>query len=419
MRAMRGRRFDLKLKDKRLGWIVWGSFFAGTVVILAWQFGWFPVGYESAESGRLASIAPTEPDEADAAIPAFGPPPADQSEPVVVIAQPPRDESERRDAESPFLDFEPRIRSNRAPGAADEPHSSAHFIRDPNADDFARPVAGERGAARSRPGVWRDAAEFADAGIPSARPEIARSESGAQERAGGSGQPVSRPELAEIDRMIDRGDYVPAHRLLTDIHWSRPDLRPQIRERIETTAGSIFFAAEPHYLEPYVVQPGDLLSRIGKQYDVPWEYLVRLNRVDPRRIRPGQKLKVVRGPFHATVDLGDFELTVHTQDMFVKRYAVGIGKDASTPVGRFTVLGKVKNPQYTDPQTRVVVDGNDPANPLGKRWIDLGESYGIHGTIDPSSIGKAASRGCIRMRAEDIEEVFDMLQADSVVVIRE
>jgi lipoprotein-anchoring transpeptidase ErfK/SrfK len=48
----------------------------------------------------------------------------------------------------------------------------------------------------------------------------------------------------------------------------------------------------------------------------------------------------------------------------------------------------------------------------------LGKSYGIHGTIDPNSIGKAESRGCIRLRNQDVEEVYDMLAVGSEVTIR-
>jgi lipoprotein-anchoring transpeptidase ErfK/SrfK len=86
-------------------------------------------------------------------------------------------------------------------------------------------------------------------------------------------------------------------------------------------------------------------------------------------------------------------------------------------LGKFAVLKKVVNPQYTDPQGHVI-DGGDPSNPLGDRWLDLGNSYGIHGTIDPNSIGKAESRGCIRLRNEDVEEAYDMLAVGSEIVIR-
>ena len=58
-----------------------------------------------------------------------------------------------------------------------------------------------------------------------------------------------------------------------------------------------------------------------------------------------------------------------------------------------------------------------PENPLGDFWIDLGESYGIHGTNNPSSIGRARSRGCIRLLNRDIERLYGMLVTGSEVVI--
>ena len=72
----------------------------------------------------------------------------------------------------------------------------------------------------------------------------------------------------------------------------------------------------------------------------------------------------------------------------------------------------------------VTMERDDPNNPIGERWIGLDDgngkptSYGIHGTIDPSSIGKAHSRGCIRLRNEDVEEVYDFLGVGSEVVIQ-
>ena len=78
---------------------------------------------------------------------------------------------------------------------------------------------------------------------------------------------------------------------------------------------------------------------------------------------------------------------------------------------------KLVNPTYYGPDG-LVIDGDDPSNPLGEHWIDLGDSYGIHGTIDPESIGQARSRGCIRMKNEDVAEVFSLLSEGSEIVIR-
>ena len=201
------------------------------------------------------------------------------------------------------------------------------------------------------------------------------------------------------------------------IYWSNPELRNQIAQRIKRTADSIYFSSQPHYMDPYVVHAGDQLQKIASTYQVPWEYLAKLNQVDPHRIRPGQDLKVIKGPFSAVVELNSFNLTVHAHGYYVRRYAVGLGRDDATPEGTFRVVNKVVNPQYTDPSGRVI-DADDPANPLGERWIDLGNGYGIHGTVNPKSIGKAESRGCVRLTNADVEEVFDMLSVGSEVLIR-
>jgi L,D-transpeptidase ErfK/SrfK len=208
-----------------------------------------------------------------------------------------------------------------------------------------------------------------------------------------------------------------AHRELSSLYWAKPHWRAAIKERIERTANAIYFDPQPQFLQPYVVKPNDQLAVFSKKYNVPWEYLAKLNHVDAKKIRPGQQLKVIKGPFSAIVELNSYTMTVHAYGYFVRAYKIGIGRDGATPLGKFTVLKKVVNPQYTDPQGQVV-EGGDPTNPLGDRWLDLGKSYGIHGTIDPNSIGKAESRGCIRLRNENVEEVYDMLAVGSEVVIR-
>ncbi len=224
-------------------------------------------------------------------------------------------------------------------------------------------------------------------------------------------------ELKTIDEQIANNDFLPAHRTLSKLYWSHKDSRSEMLPRLERTAKAIFFEPHPHFVDPYVVQANDKLAAVASKYQLSWEYVRKLNRIDPRRIQSGQKLKILKGPFAAVVDLSEFALTVHLQGYYVKRYPVGIGKDGASAIGKFPVLNKIENPQYTGPDGRVI-PADDPANPLGERWIDLGESYGIHGTIEPDSIGKAASRGCIRMREKDVIEVYDFLVKGSEVVIR-
>jgi L,D-transpeptidase ErfK/SrfK len=87
------------------------------------------------------------------------------------------------------------------------------------------------------------------------------------------------------------------------------------------------------------------------------------------------------------------------------------------PVSKFTVENKQVDPTYYGPDS--VIEHDDQANPLGERWIDIGNSYGIHGTIDSGSIGRNESRGCIRMHNDDVAAVYDLLTIGSEVTIRE
>jgi LysM repeat protein len=224
-------------------------------------------------------------------------------------------------------------------------------------------------------------------------------------------------DLTKIDAWLKAGDYVSAHRDLSKIYWNHPESRRYIQERLNSNAKLIYFSPQPHFLEPYVIQSGDYLQKIAPKYGISWQYLANMNAINPRRIRVGQKLKVIKGPFSVFVDLSDFELTVHCHGFYVKRYTIGIGKDGASPQGKFTVLNKVEKAAWTDPNGNVV-PGDDSTNPLGSHWIDIGDGFGIHGTIEPDSIGKAESRGCIRMRNSDVKEVYDFLLNGSEVVIR-
>ncbi len=100
---------------------------------------------------------------------------------------------------------------------------------------------------------------------------------------------------------------------------------------------------------------------------------------------------------------------------YAGRFRIGVGQDQSTPDGDMTVQNKVVNPTYYGPGQ--VIGPEDPANPLGGRWIDLGNRIGIHGTNDPGSIGRAESRGCIRLSPGDINDVYDILSVGSRVTI--
>ena len=184
--------------------------------------------------------------------------------------------------------------------------------------------------------------------------------------------------------------------------------------------------------EAYVVQPGDVLSNIAPKFEVPWRFLSRINNdLEPRRLQIGQRLKVVRGPFHMVVHKDAFRADLYLQDMYVRSFDVGLGAHGSTPLGSFIVKkhSKLTNPEWVNPRTGERYNAEDPENPLGERWIglrgtdentELLRGYGLHGTIEPESIGTQASMGCIRFLPDDIAMIFDLMSEEKsrVMIVR-
>lgn len=98
-------------------------------------------------------------------------------------------------------------------------------------------------------------------------------------------------------------------------------------------------------------------------------------------------------------------------------YPVAVGAEVSpSPTGNFEIKSRLVKPTYYHPG-KVIPAGSN--NPLGTRWIGLStKGYGIHGTNVESSVGKAASHGCIRMHRKDLEQLFAAVQVGDQVEIR-
>jgi lipoprotein-anchoring transpeptidase ErfK/SrfK len=107
------------------------------------------------------------------------------------------------------------------------------------------------------------------------------------------------------------------------------------------------------------------------------------------------------------------------------RYGVGVGREGFTWSGVQTITRKAEWPDWHPPAQmiarqpylpRFVAGG--PGNPLGARAMYLGTSdYRIHGTNDPSTIGKFVSSGCIRLTNEDVADLFSRVDVGTKVVV--
>lgn len=137
-------------------------------------------------------------------------------------------------------------------------------------------------------------------------------------------------------------------------------------------------------------------------------------------IHKGDVLRIPTDRANVIVDLDARVLLYRHGDEVVRLWDIGIGKDGhETPTGEFTVGEKVEKPAHTS----LLLPYGHPDNPLGTRWMTLLKSgdkttYGIHGTWDPEGVGGRVSLGCVRMRNEDVEELFEILPMGADVSIR-
>ncbi len=107
------------------------------------------------------------------------------------------------------------------------------------------------------------------------------------------------------------------------------------------------------------------------------------------------------------------------------RYGIGVGRQGFTWAGVKQVAKKAEWPDWYPPSEmiarqpylpRMVAGG--PGNPLGARAMYLGGSeYRIHGTNDPTTIGKRVSSGCIRLTNEDVEDLYNRMQVGAKVIV--
>jgi len=116
------------------------------------------------------------------------------------------------------------------------------------------------------------------------------------------------------------------------------------------------------------------------------------------------------------VSIPDRKLAVIQDGVVLKTFDVAVGKPSTpSPSGDLKIINKVTDPTYYH-KGEVIKPGK--GNPLGNRWMGLSKpGYGIHGTNVQSSVGKAESHGCFRMRKHDVEELFTLVRVGDAVHI--
>ncbi|HBK46609.1 MAG TPA: murein L,D-transpeptidase [Xanthomonadaceae bacterium] len=173
------------------------------------------------------------------------------------------------------------------------------------------------------------------------------------------------------------------------------------------------FHASPKLLR--TLNPGVDLSRAGSEIQVP-------NIGDPAPLPKPARLVIDKS--ESTLRLFD------DQDKVIAQVPVSSGsKHDPLPIGRWKILGVSRDPKFHyNPKLFWDAKAGDskatlppgPNNPVGVVWIDISKPhYGLHGTPEPSHIGKTESHGCVRMTNWDARRVADAVDASVPVVMQE
>jgi lipoprotein-anchoring transpeptidase ErfK/SrfK len=217
---------------------------------------------------------------------------------------------------------------------------------------------------------------------------------------------------------IDDGQWYEALFTLS-LQCNSPDMSAEERTRLldllDPLAAKVVYSNE-HLIEPaYEVRRGDTLASIAQRYNVPWQLLANVNHLDnPETLAPGTQLKVIPGPFRAEVDVNGKELTLFVGRLYAGRFPISVGNDPSPAAGEYRVNDKQPGHAYYASDGRTI-PAEDPHNPYGQIWIDLGGDVCIHGSAGNTG---DSGMGCISLSPTDANDLFGILSQGSSVVIR-
>ncbi|NRD80382.1 L,D-transpeptidase family protein [Bacillus sp. BRMEA1] len=150
----------------------------------------------------------------------------------------------------------------------------------------------------------------------------------------------------------------------------------------------------------HTVRPGETLASISADYRVSLHSLYHAN-PGISQLFVGQKIQIPGIPDPSTIpytieiSVSKKRLTLYQNNKLMKIYPIAVGKMLTqTPAGDYVIV----NRQY------------NPGGAYGVLWLSLSkQGYGIHGTNDPSSIGKAVSHGCVRMFNRDVLQLSNLV----------
>ncbi len=184
------------------------------------------------------------------------------------------------------------------------------------------------------------------------------------------------------------------------------DESAQLNDWLGRLAGTVVYSRE-HLLEKeFVVGPSDRLQTIAEQYKVPWQLLAKINGIsvngnEPDKLVPGEKLKVLRGPFTAVVSLNRQEVALFVKKCYAGKFRiVRVGREAAKLNGTYEVNAKLLDPTFHP-------EAPSPTASLPvHHWVGFGDKLGLRGVADPSVLEDPRA---LDLDGRDAEDIFDIL----------
>lgn len=238
---------------------------------------------------------------------------------------------------------------------------------------------------------------------------------------------IFKAEVVSSQPLHEQGDFPTSDRMAQIFSTSGPKL--PIIETVTYTSRVPWLKGRPAWLADYAVYYGTSRHFIARSLSGKANYMTQ-------RVSEGAKFNVFRKDknfqFYLLADLSLCKMGFYYIDkdtgerVLLKTYSIGVGKPASSPSGSLTQLGKFtlgdKIAVYA-PGMKSKFQNQDVemVRVFGTRWLPFNNGYGIQGAPwhnDPvtgelvenkATIGKYESDGCIRLAAEDIEELFSIV----------
>jgi lipoprotein-anchoring transpeptidase ErfK/SrfK len=223
-------------------------------------------------------------------------------------------------------------------------------------------------------------------------------------------------------------------RVEAKINYSEAAVRrvvTRVERKLEIEARDASLDLEGGQVDPVQSRDGLAVKAAVLRRDIRRELLdmgaTRIARVKTRVVEPEVTTEELAKKYPAViiVNRGAFKLSFYKNLKLHKTYGIAVGQvGLETPAGLYNVQNKAINPAWHVPNSDwagdlagTIVPGGTPQNPLKARWMGIYGGAGIHGTDSLSSLGSAASHGCIRMAVPDVIELYDQVPVGAPVYI--